>query len=115
MLDPAALQQALAQHGIPGPGQDRHLLLVEPRATRPGQHRCADRRATRRHPVLSGPHPVSIDNDVTVINPAAMPAGTELFLGYFNSGRIHALQPGLIYTRSYTCSTGLPPGGPAGS
>lgn len=66
-------------------------------------------------PVLSGPHPVLIDNDVTVINPAAMPAGTALFFGYFNSGRVHALQPGLIYTRSYTCSTGVPPGGPAGS
>ncbi len=65
--------------------------------------------------MLSGPHPVSIDNDVTVINPAAMAAGTELFFGYFNSGRVHALQPGLIYTSNHMCSTGAPLGGPAGS
>ena len=49
----------------------------------------------------------------TVINPAAMPSGTELFFGYFNSG--HALFFDLIYTSSYTCSNALPPGGPAGS
>jgi hypothetical protein len=50
---------------------------------------------------------------VTVINPAAMPSGTELFFGYFSSD--HALFFDLIYTSSYTCSNGLPPGGPAGS
>jgi hypothetical protein len=47
---------------------------------------------------------------VTVINPAAMPSGTELFFGYLNSG--HALFFDLIYTNSYTCSNGLPPSGP---
>jgi queuine/archaeosine tRNA-ribosyltransferase len=52
---------------------------------------------------------------VTVINPAAMPAGTELFLGYVNTGRVHALNARLIYANSYTCSTGVPPRGPAGS
>jgi hypothetical protein len=50
---------------------------------------------------------------VTVINPKAMPSGTELFFGYFNSD--HGLFFDLIYTSSYTCSTGLPPAGPAGS
>jgi hypothetical protein len=49
----------------------------------------------------------------TVINPAAMPTGTELFFSYVNSG--HALFFDLIYTNSYTCSNALPPGGPAGS
>lgn len=49
----------------------------------------------------------------TVINPAAMPSGTELFFGYFN--RNHLLFFDLIYTSSYTCSNGLPPGGPSGS
>jgi hypothetical protein len=46
---------------------------------------------------------VNVGHDVTVINRAAMPAGTELFLGYFYSGRVHAIRPGLIYTHSYTC------------
>ena len=40
-----------------------------------------------------------------MINPAAIPTGTELYFGYFNSGL--ALQPGLVYTSFYTC-------GPAG-
>jgi hypothetical protein len=53
--------------------------------------------------VRPGPHPVNVGHDVTVINRAAMPAGTELFLGYFYSGRVHAIRPGLIYTHSYTC------------
>jgi hypothetical protein len=48
-----------------------------------------------------------------VINPKAMPSGTELFFGYFNSD--HGLFFDLIYASSYTCSNGLPPGGPAGS
>jgi hypothetical protein len=46
---------------------------------------------------------------VTVINPAAMPAGTELFFDYVNSAR--DLIGGLVYTNSYTCSSGLPSGG----
>ena len=50
-------------------------------------------------------------NAVTVINPAAMPAGTKLFLGYVNSGRVHTLNPRLIYANSYTCA-GVAPGGP---
>lgn len=39
---------------------------------------------------------------VTVINPAAISSGTELFFGYSSSDR--ALFTDLIYTRSYTCS-----------
>jgi hypothetical protein len=42
----------------------------------------------------------------TAINPAAMPPGTELFFGYFNS---HGLFSDLIYTRSYTCSNAQQP------
>jgi hypothetical protein len=107
MVDPTVLQQALAQHGIralvktgtycwsnpalPGPASIGVLTVERPDGT----------------PVPSSAHRVKIDGDVTVINPAAMPTGTELFLGYFNSGRIHELHPGLIYTSSYTC-------GPAG-
>jgi hypothetical protein len=54
---------------------------------------------------VSPNQPVPADA-VTVINPAAMPAGTELFFGYFNSDR--TLTGNLIYTNSYTCSSGLP-------
>jgi hypothetical protein len=41
-----------------------------------------------------------------VINPAAIPSGTELFFGYFNSD--HLLVAHLIDTSSYTCSSGKP-------
>ena len=48
---------------------------------------------------------------MTVINPAAMPSGTELFFGY--SSTIHALFTDLIYTSSYTCNNGpQPPANP---
>ena len=49
---------------------------------------------------------------MTVINRAAMPPGTELFLGYFYSGRVHAIRPGLIYTHSYTCGPTQRPAAP---
>ena len=46
-----------------------------------------------------------------VINPAAMPSGTELFVGYFNSAQ--TLRVDLIYARSHTCSNRQePPGAP---
>ena len=45
-------------------------------------------------------------HNVTVINPAAMPAGTELYFGYFSSDRL--LFADLIDTSSYTCGS-LPP------
>jgi hypothetical protein len=40
----------------------------------------------------------------TVINPAGLPPGTELFFGYFSN--VHAVFTDLIYTGSYTCSHG---------
>ena len=46
----------------------------------------------------------------TVINPAAMPTGTELFFGYVPGDSL--VSAGLIYTNSYTCSTQSPPTGP---
>jgi hypothetical protein len=60
-------------------------------------------------PVSSGPTPSELNQiaarTVTVINPAAIPSGTELFFGYSTSA--HALFTDLIYTSSYTCSNGL--------
>jgi hypothetical protein len=50
---------------------------------------------------------------VTVINPAAMPAGTELFFDYVHND--HAVTGGLIYTSFYSCTSGLPHGGPPAS
>jgi len=58
-------------------------------------------------PAPNGPAPREVQqmaaHTATVINPAAMPSGTELFFGYSNS--IHAVFTDLIYTTSYTCSS----------
>jgi hypothetical protein len=72
----------------------RRLPARQPGALKPGDLNPSDRNRI-------------IDHTVTVINPAAMPSGTELFFGYFNSD--HALFFDLIYTRSYTCSNGAQP------
>jgi hypothetical protein len=116
VFDPAALQRALAQHGIPAlvkidtycrsspAAPDPHsagVLSVQP----PGLRRGAV-------PVPGGLKPMKplIVLPGTAINPAAMPPGTELFFGYFNS---HGLFSDLIHTSSYTCSNAQQP--PRGS
>lgn len=124
MFDPAALQQALAQHGIPALVKTDTYCSSNPAAPGPGSLGVLSIRPPvklqpHRGAVLvpSGLKPSSqnwiVAHTVTVINPAAMPSGTELFFSYFNSN--HLLFFDLIYTGSYTCSNGLPPRGPAGS
>jgi hypothetical protein len=51
-----------------------------------------------------GPQGSGLRGWTLVINPAAMPSGTELFVGYLPAG----LVTNLIYTSSYTCSSHLP-------
>jgi hypothetical protein len=48
-----------------------------------------------------------VDPLTVVIDPAAMPSGTELFIGYFNLG--HTVFLDLIYTGSHTCSNSQQP------
>ena len=48
MLDPATLQQALTQHGIPALVKTGTYCTSTPCATRPGQRRRAVHRAARR-------------------------------------------------------------------
>ena len=114
MFNPVTLQQALTQHGIPALVQTSTsctsspappdpvsigVLSVQPPAGSP----------QAPVPVPSGPAPSELNQiaarTVTVINPAAIPSGTELFFGYSTSA--HALFTDLIYTSSYTCSNGL--------
>lgn len=46
-------------------------------------------------------------------NPAAIPAGTELFIGFYDLG--HTVFVDLIYTNSHTCTSAQdPPGTPWG-
>ena len=48
-----------------------------------------------------------------VINPAAMPAGTELSFGNFRRAKASQTPVALIDTRSYTCTTTAPTAPPS--
>jgi hypothetical protein len=116
IIDPAAVQQALAQHGIPALVKIDTICSSNPALPGPASIGVLTVQIPGVNPADPGPHRVLLPaNAVTVINPEAMPAGTELFLGYFNSGPVRTINARLIYANSYTCSTGVPPGGPAGS
>ena len=130
LFDPASLQQALAQHGIPALVKTGAYCWSTPAAPDPASLGVLSIRPPVKPPQVAVPAPGHlkpgavkpsdlnpsdrnriIDHTVTVINPAAMPSGTELFFGYFNSD--HALFFDLIYARSYTCSNGpQPPANP---
>jgi len=110
VFNPAALQQALQQDGIPALVQTGSYCSSSPAPPGPAWAATLSLQLPDGTPV-SPNQPVPADAD-TVINPAAMPAGTELFFGYFNSG--NTLTGNLIYTSSYTCSSNPPAGGAPG-
>jgi hypothetical protein len=113
MLNPATLQQALTQHGVPALVETGTYCSSSPAAPDPvsaGVLSGFQPPAGTPHtmvPAPRGPAPREVTElaarTVTVINPAAIPSGTELFFGY--SGTIHAVFTDLIYTNSYTCSS----------
>ena len=104
MFNPGALQQALQQDGIPALVETNSYCSSSPAPPGPAWAATLSVQLPDGTPVAPN-QPVPADA-VTVINPAAMPAGTELFFGYFNSDR--TLTGNLIYTSSYSCSSGLP-------
>jgi hypothetical protein len=107
VFNPAALQQALARDGIPALVQTGTYCTSTPAPPSSG---VVSIQLPDGSPV---PHtgnqsPVPPDA-VTVINPAAMPGGTELSFTYSNHDR--DLTGSLIYTAAHTCSS-TPPVGP---
>jgi hypothetical protein len=113
MLNPAALQQALAQHGIKALVKTDTYCSSSPAAPDPGsigvltvQH-ANGTPLPNPSPAVKTPANFVPAENVTVINPAAMPTGTELFFDYVHSD--HGLLFDLIYTGSYTCSNGQQP------
>ncbi|MGO9217265.1 MAG: hypothetical protein ACLP5E_05750 [Streptosporangiaceae bacterium] len=134
MSDPAALQRALAQHGTralvkigsycsSSPAAPSPIRLGVLPGASPGPA-GARRRATPglgnsqgiwqsvTLPVKPSQLAPMVDPISMVINPAAMPAGTELFIGYFDLAQTIVVN--LIYTGSHTCrNTEQPPGGPS--
>jgi hypothetical protein len=111
VFDPATLQQALARDGIPALVQTGTYCTSTPAPPSSGvlSLQLPDGSPV---PVTGRQSPVPPDA-VTVISPAAMPAGTELSFTYSNHD--HRLVFGLIYTAAHTCSptppTGPPPAG----
>ena len=106
-FDPAALQQALARDGIPALVQNGIFCKSTPAPPSSGvvSVQLPDGSPV---PVTGRRSPVPPDA-LTVINPGAMPAGTELSFTYLNHDRV--LTGSLIYTAAHTCGS-APPAGP---
>jgi hypothetical protein len=104
MFDPAALQQALARDGIPALVQTGTYCTSTPASL--GISGVLSVQLPDGSPIPTPGYrsrvPVPPDA-VTVINPAAMPAGTELSFTYVNHD--HDLIGRLIYTAAHTCSS----------
>lgn len=113
MFDPAELQRALARDGIPALVKTGVYCESTPRLPSPvalGVLRIERPNGTPVGPPAPpgrpGPHQVRIPpGAVNVINPARMPAGSELFFDYAS----HGLAGGLINPHSYNCHAGSSP------
>jgi hypothetical protein len=111
VLDPATLQQALTEHGIPALVKSGTYCVSSPAPADPVGAGVLSIQppAGSPHetvPAPSGPTPSQVTqmaaHTVTVINPAALPSGTELFFGYSSTNR--GVFTDLIDISSYTCS-----------
>jgi hypothetical protein len=115
VFDPAALQRALAQHGIPALVKTGTYCSSDPAVPAPVGRRVLsiprgipDIVQTGNWPVNPSQLAPSVDPITMVLDPAAMPSGTELFIGNFDLG--HTVFAGVIYTDSRSCRNGqLPP------
>ena len=110
LLDPATLQSDLAKYGIPAKVTSGSFCSSDPAPAGFSQVMSLPPRQAVVPP-QSGVHPT------VTIDPAAMPAGTELSFGYFQLTRgQQQTSLALIDTNSYSCtSTPLGPAGPPGS
>ena len=115
VFDPAVFQQALAQHGIPALVKTGEFCTSSPAPANPAAIGVLSIQLPAGLPhkgkamVATSAQPSSelIADTKTVIDPARIPTGTELFFGYSSSG--HALFFDLIYPGSYSCSSDKPP------
>ena len=97
LLEPGTLQSALARDGI------RAMVTV-------GRFCSSDPAPAGWAKVMSFPGSPADPGPVraVVINPAAMPAGTELSFGNFQLANASQTSVALIDTRSYTCTSTAP-------
>jgi hypothetical protein len=107
LLDPAALQSDLAQYGIPAKVTTGSLCTSDPAPAGFSQ-------VVSEYPPGEGSYtPQSGVQPTITIDPAAIPAGTELSVGDFqlSSGELSGEQQAdfvLIDTSAYTCSSTPP-------
>jgi hypothetical protein len=110
MLDPATLQQALTEDGKPALVKSGTYCTSNPAPPDPVSAGVLSIQSPAGSPdetvpAPSGPTPSQVNqmaaHTVTVINPAALPSGTELFFGYSRTD--NAVFTDLIDISSYTC------------
>jgi hypothetical protein len=120
LFDPGALQQALAKAGVPALVKTNTYCASHPAGPSPAANGvlAGQAPAGKAHPAVPSPgggvwltvtlpvKPSQLppkENPVTwVINPAAIPSGTRLFIGSFPI--VQTIFMDLLYTGSYTCS-----------
>jgi hypothetical protein len=114
MFDPLVLQRALARDGIPALVKIDTFCGSYPAVPWAKARAVWSVRLPDGTPVpettTGHQHPIPPDA-VDVINPAAIPRGTELFFDYVNHERTLIGEP-LIYINSHSCIHGSPPGTP---
>jgi hypothetical protein len=107
LLEPGTLQSDLQRDGIPAKVTAGSFCSSDPAPV--GFHQIV-------HLVVPGLKgtPMTVNPTLT-INPAAMPAGTELSFGYFQPSWGQETAAGLIDTSSYTCTSTAPTTPPPGA
>jgi hypothetical protein len=108
LFDPSMLQGDLAQYGIPAKVTTAGFCSSDPVPS-------GFSRAVTFSPAIQGDSgPQQVRNPAVTINPAAMPAGTELSLGVFQVSNGDDAALALITTNSYTCTSTTPTAPPSG-
>lgn len=107
LLEPGTLQRDLQRDGIPAKVTTGSFCSSDPAPA--GFTQVV-------HAVVPGLNgtPMTVSPTLT-INPAAMPAGTELSFGYFRLSSGQETAAGLIDTSSYTCTSTAPTAPPPGA
>ena len=109
LFDPGALQGDLAQYGIPAKVTAASFCSSDPAPSGFSQ-------VVTFSPAFQGdggPQQAQVHNPAVTINPAAMPAGTELSVGVFHGSDGDDTALALIAANSSTCTSTAPTTPPA--
>jgi hypothetical protein len=108
LFDPSTLQRDLARHGIPAKVTTGRFCSSDPAPSGFSQ-------VVTESPALHGDGgQQQVNNPTVTINPAIMPAGTELSIGAFQVAKGYDTALALLSANSYTCTTTAPTAPPSG-